>query len=280
MVAWRLRRVPGLSFRSKLGLLWLKYWYLAAHALHIPTRRRFRFNKRTYQCDGFLDPGFLALHLADLHDSLCAMDLLGKRGLTVVDVGAHHGETVIGLHLMLDQPTIYAFEPNPACSDILQRNTEGLPAVLFNIGLGDRNGHATFNLDDRFSGWHTFAYGERPPRKSVVAEIRRGDDVLDLPQIDLLKIDVEGFEYQTLRGLEQTLSRCRYLMIEISLERPKAYRFHQIAEVLSRHGCDIVRAGLGSGGDPAHPTCIDLCLELDHGVAEVAEPLRQAVAAR
>ena len=271
MVAWRLRRVPELSMRSKLWLLWTKYWYLAAYALRIPTRRQFRFNNRVYRCDSFIDPGFLALHLADLYDSLRAMNLLGKSGLTVVDVGAHHGETVLGLHLMLDRPTIYAFEPNPACWDILRRNTEGVPVALFNVGLGDRNGRAAFNLDDRFSGWHTFAYGEQAPRRSVAAEIRRGDDIIDLPQIDLLKIDVEGFEYQVLCGLVETMAHCRYLMIEVSLERPKAYRFDQIAELFSRFGCEIVRAGLGSGGDPAHPTCIDLCLQVHHGAPRTSE---------
>lgn len=265
--ASKLLSVPGMSLGSKLSLLGVKYWYLAAYALHIPTSRRFHVNGRRYRCDSFLDPAFLVQHLVDMRESLAAMKLLGRSGLTVIDVGAHHGETVLGLSLMLDKPTIYSFEPNPSCYQLLEHNTRAIPARLFNIGLGETSGQASFSLDERFSAWNTFAFGSARPRHSILAEVRRGDDIIDLPRIDLLKIDVEGFEYQVLQGLQKTLARCRYLMLEMSLERPKAYRFDQLAELLGRHRCDIVRASLTQGGDTAHPSCIDLCIRFDHSEA-------------
>jgi hypothetical protein len=43
------------------------------------------------------------------------------------------------------------------------------------------------------------------------------DDVLaDVPKIKLVKVDVEGSEYEVLQGLRQTLTRTEYVVLELS----------------------------------------------------------------
>ena len=41
-------------------------------------------------------------------------------------------------------------------------------------------------------------------------------DSLGIDDIDLIKIDVEGFEMEVLKGAEKTLGKVRYIMIELN----------------------------------------------------------------
>ena len=235
--------IRELALASRLWLICMKYWSVATRAMGVPPPKGFRFCNRLYRCDSFIDAGFLLAHLADMRDSLKALGLLGRPGLSAIDVGAHHGETILAWHMLLDQPTVYAFEPNPDCLAILRQNVRGIPVRLFDVGLSDHDGWEAFDLDHRFSGWHTFVFGSRAPKRSVRVKAARGDDLIDLDHIDLLKIDVEGYEGQVLEGLRATLSRCHYVMVELSLERPKAYRFHEIARLLGEQPFELVRTG-------------------------------------
>ena len=42
------------------------------------------------------------------------------------------------------------------------------------------------------------------------------DALVDVPKIKLIKIDVEGAEYEVLQGLKQTLTRTGYVVLELS----------------------------------------------------------------
>jgi Methyltransferase FkbM domain len=50
-------------------------------------------------------------------------------------------------------------------------------------------------------------------------QVARGDD-LDLPQPDIVKIDVEGFEYEVISGMQTTLNaaQCRAIFCELHFE--------------------------------------------------------------
>jgi FkbM family methyltransferase len=253
-----LLRIGRLPMPTKLWLVAMKYWFLAREGLGLPPQKRFRFRDRPFYCDSFIDAGFLLGHIAEMGASLEALGLLGKKGIVAVDVGAHHGETIIALDILLQQPTIYAFEPNPTCMAVLRNNVQGIQAELFQVGLGDRDGEAVFDLDHRFSSWHTFAFGGVKPRRSIDVRIARGDELIDLDHIDILKIDVEGYEGQVLEGLRDTLSRCSYVTIELSLERPKAYRFYELARLLGEQPFDLVRAGTLWQKPGGRPHALDL----------------------
>ena len=41
-------------------------------------------------------------------------------------------------------------------------------------------------------------------------------DSFDFEKVDLIKIDVEGYEMKVLKGAEKTLESCQYLMIELN----------------------------------------------------------------
>lgn len=260
-------RVPEIGFSSRLALVMTKYLFAALAAVHLPVPRSFRFAGRRLRCDTFFDPWFLVLAFGDERATLSELGLLGRASPTLVDIGAHNGETAVVWSQLLDNPTILSFEPNPDCYAILQRNTAGLRVHTFNVGLGDRNGRLPFDMGPAASFRRTFQFGEQNGNRTIPIEVRRGDELLNLPHIDLLKVDVEGYERQVLDGLACTLSRCEYLQIEISLERPKAHRFDEISRVFGRSSFDLVRVG-HIWKERDRPVAMDIFLKNYNGVTQ------------
>ena len=61
----------------------------------------------------------------------------------------------------------------------------------------------------------------KPPRATDLIVVKGVplDTISKVPKIDLLKIDVEGSEYQILIGARKTLKKTRYVILEVSIEK-------------------------------------------------------------
>jgi FkbM family methyltransferase len=150
--------------------------------------------------------------------------LLGilRPGDTVYDVGAHVGVFSLFLgHKVGPEGRVIAFEPGPenlaalrrniACNDL--RNVVVVPAAL---GEAEGTGHLVGR-----SVFGTLAAG-RADDPGLAVPIASGDALAaasgwDVPRA--IKIDVEGYEREVLRGLAGTLSHpaCRWICCEIHL---------------------------------------------------------------
>jgi FkbM family methyltransferase len=138
-----------------------------------------------------------------------------RPGNTVVEIGANIGTHTVHLaQLVGPGGKILAFEPQRVIFQILCANI-ALNA-LFNVhtyhaGVGSSAGHLQvppMNYADggNFGGLSltNAAIGETVP-------IVRLDD-MSLPSLSLLKVDVEGMEYQVLDGARKTIAQHRPLM--------------------------------------------------------------------
>jgi FkbM family methyltransferase len=150
-----------------------------------------------------------------------ALDRALRPGMVVVDVGAN-----VGLHSVFfaarvgPAGKVIALEPEPDnyryLTDNVRRNgLTNVDAVL--AGAGAREAAMTLNLLPGGMGGHSFA----PVDGGTPIEVRvvRLDDFLPqrTARVDLVKIDVEGFEVQVVAGLMETLARDRpTLLIEFS----------------------------------------------------------------
>lgn len=154
----------------------------------------------------------------DLPTQLFALDFI-RRGDTVVDVGANRGMfALIAQHAAGDGGRVICFEPNPVPADVLHQavTSNGITNVtLHRAGLSDTETELTLSIPRINSGEATFGHSAYAGEAvyTVQAPVLRGDDVLADTQPRLIKIDVEGFEYRVLRGLENTLRRCRPVVL-------------------------------------------------------------------
>jgi FkbM family methyltransferase len=149
-----------------------------------------------------------------------------------LDIGANIGHYTI-LAKQRGFSTIIAFEPDPDTYQILSTNIilNKLKQVrAYNFGLGNVNGKIPFEKDPNNTGGNRFLSKEEKVKKnSPYLKIIKLDDFIkkekiSYSKINFIKIDVEGFEFDILQGMKNTIKKLEngtILMIEIWDRNPK-----------------------------------------------------------
>ena len=132
-----------------------------------------------------------------------------------LDIGANTGQH--SLFMSRYAREIHAFEPWEPVLKKLRRHIEInrlKNVVIHSFGLGNENSKKPFYAPPESNlGMGSFVkeFGSpNPPEDSL--EIRIGDDVLEqagVTSVDLIKMDIEGYEKLALKGLERTLRKHR-----------------------------------------------------------------------
>lgn len=123
------------------------------------------------------------------------------RPATILDFGAHLGASVLWFHRRYPDARIYAVEPDRRSFRKLQRNVGGIPGVtVHHAALAGEEGERAFYEAER--GWASslIASGGGGPATTVPVVTLRGfiRDQVQAERVDLLKIDVEGAEWEVL----------------------------------------------------------------------------------
>ena len=157
--------------------------------------------------------------------------LVNKEIKSVLDIGANKGQFTSHIHSLLPDAYIYSFEPLKSVFEKLKRSLSGVSKFsCFNYALGEKSGnHKIFHNDFTPSSsllpmedlhWHIFP--KTRDVKEEVIEVHKLDDIADSLNLNtqiLIKIDVQGYEANVIRGGEQTIKRAKILIVETSFER-------------------------------------------------------------
>jgi len=126
------------------------------------------------------------------------MRLVDSR-LTVLDIGANVGNHSI--YFSDKFLRVWAFEPNPETYRLLTFNVT-YPVYPYNYAIGDYNGETNLWMHDEPG----MCSGTRNTGKGIRVEMRKLDS-FKFDTVSLIKIDVEGMEYEVLKGAERTIRR-------------------------------------------------------------------------
>jgi FkbM family methyltransferase len=153
--------------------------------------------------------------------------LVGQAPPFFVDVGANIGNYSIALLKAFPLCSVVAIEPQPTVFDKLTLNlAKWSNAKVLNIGVGSASAELElFNYAEGEHTEHASIYKEvfTSLRPSEVRRISIPIEPLDAiverlgfqGQIDLLKIDTEGHEFEVLKGCERLLSQRRIASIQL-----------------------------------------------------------------
>ena len=183
----------------------------------------------------------------------------------LIDVGAHHGDTINKFLKIFLIKKIYAFEPSKKNFEILKKKTENIEkynSVKINIypyGLGEKNDvmrlteivdgvSNTFNnlnMNSKYlkkKKFITTLFGiKKFIKDNVLTKIIPLKDIIKeekIEKIDLIKIDTEGFEYNTLLGMGREIKKVKFILFEHHYDNMiiKNYKFKDIHTLLINNG--------------------------------------------
>ncbi|HVT93323.1 MAG TPA: FkbM family methyltransferase [Bryobacteraceae bacterium] len=141
-------------------------------------------------------------------------------GDVCLDVGAHIGYfSLLFSHLVGSTGRIISFEPIPYTHSFLTRNIEHNQAANVTVehaAVGNHIGVARMlAAPNNRLGWSTISdQGDVDVRCTTIdSEVLR----LGIPRLHLVKMDVEGYELEVLRGAAQTIDKLRpKVMFEVN----------------------------------------------------------------
>lgn len=185
-----------------------------------------------------------------------------RPGDTALDIGMNIGlQSMRMARAVGEEGFVLGFEPLEHIREKAYRNLQ-LNRIknvrIFPYALSDSAGEAEFAIDKR--SWNQGAFsldGAALGTERQNVYIKVGDELSEIQQLEclrLIKIDVEGFEFNVLKGLKQTLEKHRpRLLFEFdqnywsrstqdigvcfSFLNAMGYTIYQITQV----GCELIR---------------------------------------
>lgn len=132
---------------------------------------------------------------------------------TVLDIGASMGLWTVPLANVAKArgAETVAFEPMPANVGWLERNLalNDLEVTVNPVALGAEHGSAHMSTNEADGGNAVLGVDGPPGETQVEVPVRRLDDFSLPSRVSLVKVDVEGFEVEVLRGAMEMIRRDR-----------------------------------------------------------------------
>jgi FkbM family methyltransferase len=130
-----------------------------------------------------------------------------KNKRVAIDVGANVG--LWSRSLCNNFSSVLAFEPVEMFRECLIKNVPARNLQIMDYALGNENTTANMIITEGNTG-HTHIDPASVGSGNVA--VKRLDD-MNLDNVDYIKMDCEGYEYRVLQGAEQTIRRCRPVVV-------------------------------------------------------------------
>jgi len=222
-IRWMLRaRFFGIPFFRRAWLKPSQHIVVDRHEMQLAYDAREEPNVRIVFFENFIDDQY---GLSEMQGTIS----------TIADIGANVGCFTLAAKSYFPAATIHAYEPNPRILNVLQQNVTRVGASIFPEAVGTVDGYVKI-VDESFSG---NAITERAEASSYAIPQVCLEKVIQRlgGEVDLLKLDCEGAEWQILSD-DHSLAKVKRMCLEYHLRGGRT--FDQLAEVVARHKFEII----------------------------------------
>lgn len=191
----------------------------------------------------------LALYGVHERNSTAEVKRVIKPGMKILEIGANIGYYAL-IETTLAGPTghLFAIEPSPYNFDLLKKNlslNNIKNADLHQAAFGEKRAKVKFYMYDR-SNLSSFIKREDMGMETTEIEVEMLtlDDFLSLKKVDFIRMDVEGYELEILKGATKVLSSAdkpKLFFIEVHSEllHKKGSSAREIVETLAKYGYEV-----------------------------------------
>tara|TARA_B110000858_G_scaffold198442_1_gene265042 strand:- start:4299 stop:5039 length:741 start_codon:yes stop_codon:yes gene_type:complete len=163
---------------------------------------------------------------------------------TIVDIGGHIGSFTVKAASQAINGKVYTFEPFPSTHAVLKKNTENL-----------KNVHAQQTAVSGVCGSQELFFSSSNPAENSL--LRKTDNSIEVPlvtlkaafdmnhieNVDLMKIDCEGAEYDILFNAGDSLSIVQKMVMEVHepkhFDIPDKYTIDGLVQLLEDNGFKV-----------------------------------------
>lgn len=134
----------------------------------------------------------------------------------VIEVGSNIGALTIPLSYKIYEGTLFSFEPQKVIYDMLVDSLEEnniSNVITYNIAVGDQKKdvyipNIDYNRFNNFGGITLSNQGNKVQQDTL-------DNLIDVSSLKLIKVDVEGMEYEVIKGASELIKKHRpYIYFE------------------------------------------------------------------
>ncbi len=140
-------------------------------------------------------------------------------GMTFLDVGANIGYyTALGSHLVGLKGKVISVEPDPESFSYLEQTISANNSnnvLAFQVAASDKKTHLPLYISTENRGDNRL-YASSEDRTEILVKAQPLDELLfehDIDHVDLIKIDVQGYEPKVIEGLKKTISRSPQIVL-------------------------------------------------------------------
>jgi FkbM family methyltransferase len=189
-------------------------------------------------------------------DDLSSLELLElirpSHPETIYDIGANRGKWSLLARAIFPDANIEAFEPIPEMADLHEKQFLNDPKChIHRIALGNISQPSTFTITS-FPDASSFLKPTDQLKRDFdivkKSEITVDQFQLDeyvsknsLPYPDAIKLDVQGYEIEVLKGASQCLEKAKHMILEVSFVRhyENQAMFPDVISFMAQHGFGV-----------------------------------------
>lgn len=136
----------------------------------------------------------------------------------IFEIGGRYGEESVKLKTLYPKSSVHTFECNPDTVDICKKTLTNKGINFVPKALGDKEGFTEFypfgKRNDGASSMLKRIDGDLEPVKVEMTTLKSYMGYNNIQKIDLLCMDVQGYELEVLKGLRENIDKVSFVIME------------------------------------------------------------------